>query len=109
VCFLIFAGYLMLRRAIDEPTKRAKISAVVSIFGGIDSIIVYKSIEWFRTLHPGPVITRGANGMPGDWKETAYINLLAMICLSVILIMVRMRQEGYAREVDALRRQAHAY
>jgi hypothetical protein len=27
----------------------------------------------------------------------------------VILIMVRMRQEGYAREVDALRRQAHAY
>lgn len=110
ICWLIFAGYLMLRRAIDEPTQRARLSAVVSIFGGVDAIIVYKSIEWYRTLHPGPVLTiRGGGGMSPGWQETAYWNLLAMTCLAIILVMVRMRQEGFSREIDSLRRAAHSY
>jgi heme exporter protein C len=111
ICWLIFAGYLMLRRAIEEPTQRARLSAVVSIFGGIDAIIVYKSIEWYRTQHPGPVLTiRGADSaMPDIWQHTAYWNLLAMTCLAIILVMVRMRQEGVAREIDSLRRLAHSY
>jgi|SRR5579864_4938161 len=110
ICWLIFAGYLMLRRAIQEPAQRARLSAVVSIFGGIDAIIVYKSIEWYRTLHPGPVLTiRGGGGMPQVWQDTAYWNLLAMALLAAMLVMVRMRQEGYAREIDSLRRAAHSY
>lgn len=108
VCWLIFAGYLMLRRAIDEPTQRARLSAVVSIFGGIDAVIVYKSIEWYRTLHPGPVLTiRGGGGMPAGWQATAYWNLLALACLGTVMVMVRMRQEGVSREIDSLRRMAH--
>ena len=110
VCWLIFAGYLMLRRAIEEPTQRARLSAVVSIFGGIDAVIVYKSIEWYRTLHPGPVLTiRGGGGMPPGWQETAYWNLLAMACLAIILVMVRMKQEDTSREIDSMRRLAHSY
>src|SRR5580704_16654811 len=49
VCWLIYAGYLMLRRAIDDPTTRARMSAVLSIFGAVDIVIVWKSIEWWRT------------------------------------------------------------
>jgi heme exporter protein C len=111
VCFLIFAGYLMLRRAIEEPTQRARLSAAVSIFGGIDAIIVYKSIEWYRGMHPGPVIDPRSGGgkMPELWQHTAYWNLLAMLCLAIILVMVRMRQETVSREIDSLRRQAHSY
>lgn len=110
ICWLIFAGYLMLRRAIEEPAQRARLSAVVSIFGGVDAIIVYKSIEWYRTLHPGPVLTiRGGGGMPPGWQETAYWNLLAMTTLGIILVMVRMRQERVSQEVDSLRRLAHSY
>ncbi|HLX43151.1 MAG TPA: cytochrome c biogenesis protein [Bryobacteraceae bacterium] len=110
ICWLIFAGYLMLRRAIDEPTQRARLSAVVCIFGGVDAVIVYKSIEWYRTLHPGPVLTiRGGGGMPPGWQETAYWNLLAMTCLAIILVMVRMRQETVSREIDSLRRLAHSF
>ncbi|PYT14711.1 MAG: cytochrome C assembly protein [Acidobacteria bacterium] len=110
VCWLIFAGYLMLRRAIEEPIQRARLSAVVSVFGGIDVFIVWKSIEWWRTLHPGPVLTiRNGGGMPPGWQATMYWNLLALLCLAVMLVMVRMRQEGVAREIDSLRRMAHSY
>src|SRR6266568_2640472 len=56
-CWLMYAGYLMLRRAIEEPTQRARLSAVLSIFGFVNVGFVYKSIEWYRTQHPSPVLS----------------------------------------------------
>jgi heme exporter protein C len=110
VCWLIFAGYLMLRRAVEEPTERARLSAVVSLFGGVDVFIVWKSIEWYRTQHPGPVLDiRGGGGMAPGWQGVMYWNLLALACLAAMLVMVRMRQEDIGREIDSLRRQAHSY
>lgn len=109
VCELLFAGYLMLRRAIEEPTQRARLSAVLSIFGGVDVVIVWKSIEWWRTQHPGPVLSiRNGGGMAPGWEANMYWNLAALLCIAAILVMIRMRQEGMRREVDALRRHAHA-
>ena len=55
VCWLLYAGYLMLRRAIEEPTQRATFAAVFSIFCFIDVPIVIFSIKWWRTQHPQPV------------------------------------------------------
>ena len=52
VCWLLYAGYLMLRRAIEEPTQRATFAAVFSIFAFIDVPIVIFSIKWWRTQHP---------------------------------------------------------
>ena len=110
VCWLIYAGYLMLRRAIDEPTERARLSAVVSIFGCADIAIVWKSIEWFRTQHPAPVLSiREGGGMGPGMEAPIYWNWLAMMCLAAILVMVRMRQEDMSREIDSLRRLAHSY
>jgi len=110
VCWLIYAGYMMLRRAIEEPTERARLSAVVSIFGCVDIFIVWKSIEWFRTQHPGPVLSvRDGGGMAPGMEAPIYWNWLALMCLAAILVMVRMRQEDMSREIDSLRRMAHTY
>ena len=109
VLWLIGAGYLMLRRAIDEPTTRARLSAVMSIFGSVNSYIVWKSIEWYRTQHPQPVLSiRNGGGMAPGMEATMYWNLLALVMLSVLLVMTHMRQEEMSREVEALRRHAHA-
>jgi len=110
VCWLIYAGYVMLRRAIDEPTERARLSAVVSIFGCVDIMIVWKSIEWWRTQHPAPVLSvRDGGGMAPGMEAPIYWNWLALMCLAAILVMVRMRQEDMSREIDSLRRMAHTY
>jgi len=110
MCWLIYAGYLMLRRAIEEPAQRARLSAVVSIFGCVDIVIVWKSIEWWRTQHPAPVLSiRDGGGMAPGMEAPIYFNYLALLCLAAILVMVRMRQEKVAREIDSLRRMAHAY
>ncbi|SRR6266849_4523292 len=110
VCWLIFAGYLMMRRAVEEPTQRARLSAVVSVFGGVDVVIVWKSIEWWRTQHPQPVLSiRDGGGMAPGMESVLYWNLLALLCLAIVLVMVRMRQAGVSREIDSLRRLAHSY
>jgi len=109
VCWLIFGGYLMLRRAVDEPIQRARFAAVVSVLGSVNAYISYKSIEWWNTQHPQPVLSiRDGGGMAPGMEAPIYWNLLALACFSVILVMVRMRQESFAREIDTLRRMAHA-
>lgn len=107
VCWLLYAGYLMLRRAIEEPTQRATIAAVYSIFAFVDVPIVIFSIKWWRTQHPQPVFW-GGGSFPAEWYVTALLNLLAMVLLGVVLTAVRLRQEETQREIDAMRRYAHA-
>src|SRR5438445_5975567 len=87
VCWLLYASYLMLRRAIDEPTQRAKFSAVLSIFAFSDVIIVWKSIEWWRTQHPGPVLSirTGGGRMDPAMEAAIYWNFLALILCGVVL------------------------
>ncbi|MEP7352966.1 MAG: cytochrome c biogenesis protein CcsA [Acidobacteriota bacterium] len=111
ICWLMYLGYLMLRQAIPEPTERARLCAVLSIFGGVGVTFVYKSIEWYRTQHPAPVLSfrQGAGGMGPGLETPIYWNLLALLFLGTAMIMVRMRQEQVSREIDALRRIAHSH
>ncbi len=111
VCILIFAGYIMMRRAIEEPTQRARLSSALCIFGCVDVVIVYKSIEWFRNNHPGPVLSirTGGGTMDPAMERIFYYNLLALLLMAIALVLVRTRQEATAREIDSLRRLANAY
>ncbi|HEY3939587.1 MAG TPA: cytochrome c biogenesis protein CcsA [Bryobacteraceae bacterium] len=110
VCVLIFAGYLMMRRAIDEPTQRARLSAALAIFGCVDVVIVWKSIDWFRTQHPSPVLSirTGGGTMDPAMEHILYMNFYALLLVAVALILIRTRQEATAREIDSLRRLANA-
>jgi heme exporter protein C len=110
VCWLVFAGYLMLRRAVAEPDTRARLSAVISVFGTVNAWFVYKVIEWVpRLQHPAPVLSFRTGGKIDSQLETPFFwMVLAYVLLAVILVMIRMRQEAVAREIDSLRRLAHA-
>jgi heme exporter protein C len=107
VCWLLYAGYLMLRHAIEEPTQRATVAAVFNIFAFVDVPIVIFSIKWFRTQHPQPVLWGGGSIDP-SYGQTLMLNWLALILLGAVLTMVRLRQEETQREIDSLRRYAHA-
>jgi heme exporter protein C len=110
ISILIYSGYLMLRRAIDEPTQRARLSAALSIFGCLDVVIIWKSIEWFRTQHPAPVLSirTGGGNIDPTMEHMIYYNLLVFLLFGAALVLVRSRQEGISREIDSLRRMANA-
>ena len=111
ICWLVYFGYVMLRRAMDDPTERARNSAVLSIFAFTSVAITWKAIEWWRTQHPGPVLslrTGGVRKMDASFEQMLYLNWLPMLLLAAIFVLVRMRQEQVQNSIDALRRQAHA-
>jgi heme exporter protein C len=111
VCWLLYAGYLMLRRAIEEPTQRATFAACFSIFAFIDVPIVYLSIRLFRTQHPGPVFFTSNGSFPPDWASAIFGplgTLMAMMLLATVMTCIRLGQEDSRRELDSLRRMAHA-
>ena len=110
VCILIFVGYLLMRRGVDEPTQRARLSAALCIFGCVDIVIVWKSIEWFRTQHPAPVLSirTGGGNIDPAMEHMLYLNFFAIMLVATALVLVRTRQEATAREIDSLRRFANA-
>lgn len=110
ISWLMYGGYLMLRQAIEEPTQRARFSAVLSILTFPGVVITWKAIDWWRTQHPGPVLSiRGANGkMDPAMEQTLMWNFLAVLLIAVVMLIVRIRQERMQRELDGLRREAHA-
>ena len=48
---VIFLGYLAVRAFLEDPEPRARIAALVATIGFFTLPIVYKSVEWWRTLH----------------------------------------------------------
>jgi heme exporter protein C len=106
ICWLLYAGYLVLRRAIEEPTERAKMSAVMSILNFSVVPFVFFSIKWFRTQHPQPVLF-GDGKMDNNYRAMLYGNWVPLLIVAAMLIAVRYVQEKQQREIDALRREAH--
>ena len=56
--FVMYLGYLALRRAIVDPVSRAKQAAVLGLIAFINVPIVHYSVDWWRSLHQGPTISR---------------------------------------------------
>lgn len=108
---LIYAGYLMLRKAIPDPTERAKNSAVMAIFAFTSVIFTYKSNEWFRTQHPAPVLSlrTGGGTIEPAMEWMLFHNWMALLLVAALFIAIRWNQEERRREIESLRREALAY
>ena len=110
VLWLIYVAYVMLRIYVTDEGKRARLSAVVGIIGFLDVPLVYMSIRWWRTQHPGAVLSirTGGGKMDPAMESILFQNAVALLMLAAVMVAVRMRQEDTQREVESLRRYAHA-
>jgi heme exporter protein C len=104
---LTYFAYLILRQSISEPTQRAVVCAVVSIFGMVDVPIVYMANRWWRTQHPAPVIGGGGSLDP-RMTFVLFFTMFAFGMLFWCLVRARRGLEALRRETDSLRRQVHA-
>ncbi len=104
---LIYGAYLILRQSVVEPTQRAVVCAVVSIFGMVDIPIVYMANVWWRTQHPQPVLS-GEGSIDPRMRFVLYFSTFAFMFVFWCLVRVRRRIEMLRREADGLRREVHA-
>lgn len=109
VLWLIYMGYLMLRRYVDAPERRAVLAAVVGVTGFIDVPLVYFAIRWWRTQHPQPVIAGGeGSGLDPRMANTLWVCVLAFTLLFVALYRRRLEIEKLRARVEVLRDDAEA-
>jgi heme exporter protein C len=52
VLWIIYAGIFLLRSSIEDPHRRGRISAVVTLLGVCDVPLVIMATRWFRGVHP---------------------------------------------------------
>ena len=109
VLWLLYIAYLLLRTLIEEPDRRALLSALFGIFAFIDVPIVFGAIRWWRTQHPAPVIMGGPNsGLAPGMRGTFFFAVLAMHVFMWFLIAERYALEKMRGDVALLRQEAEA-
>src|SRR3982075_3881681 len=91
VLWMIYAGYLLVRRLAEPGRQAARFAAVVGIFGFIDVPVVHFSVTWWRTQHPGPVVINDA--LPAQMLVAFLITMACTLVLATVMIAIRYRIE----------------
>lgn len=96
ILLLLMGGYFMLRSSVEDPARKARFSAVYGIIAFLDVPISFFSIRLIQSIHP-VVITTSSTGMEPSMFATFMIGMLAMTCVGVSMLALRLREE-YAKD-----------
>jgi heme exporter protein C len=92
-----YAGYLVLRRLVDDAERRAVWSAVAGIIIAVDVPIIYFSVRWWRSLHQmqsSPATVDPAMVRALRWNFVAFFALFVLFVMARYAIArARRRQE----------------
>jgi heme exporter protein C len=100
VLWIIYAGYLLLRRLAEPGRQVARFAAVVGIFGFVDVPIVYFSVTWWRTQHPGPVIVSDA--LPPAMLLTFLVTMACTLFLAAVMVAIRYQIEALSDKTQEM-------
>ena len=104
ILWLIYVAYLMVRQYTADSERGARFAAVFGIIGFVDVPIVYMSIRWWRTLHPGAVIAGGkGSGLAPAMLQTLMVSLAAFTILYVTLLRLRLQAGQIEQETLKLK------
>lgn len=103
VLWLIYVSYLMLRSSTDD-SRKARTAAVLGIIGFLDVPIIYLSVTWWRTMHPGYVVSE-TGGLAPPMQLTLAVALFSFTLLFALLLVVRLRLEQAHDRLNLLRTQ----
>ncbi len=109
ILWILYVCYLLLRGLIEEPQRRASLSAIFGIFAFLDAPLVYASNRLWRTQHPAPVIFGGENsGLDPTMGKVLVVCIVAVMAMMVLVLIDRYRLERMRHELDELRLAADA-
>ncbi len=107
VLFLMYLGLIALGRAMDDPTRAAKVSAVLILVGFVNIPIIKFSVEWWNTLHqPASVIRMDGPTIDPEFLWPLIVMAAAFTMLFFTLHLMAMRNEIWRRRIATQRRMA---
>jgi heme exporter protein C len=109
VMWLSYAAYLMLRQGIEDPTRRARFSAVYGIIAFTSVIMTYFGVRFIEaTIHPvvvGPTagVPETEMGMSGKMVFAMVFSFVTFTFVYATLLWHRIRLEKLADRVNLLK------
>jgi heme exporter protein C len=97
---LIFFGYILVRNYGGPGAE--KLAAAMGIFGGATAPFVYKSVDWWRTVHPKTsVMTTLGETSPEMWRAVWFCTFTILL-FTLLLLAARIRLEEQRAALDEL-------
>lgn len=100
VLFIMYLGILAINRAIDEPTRAARVTAVLIVIGFVNIPIIKFSVDWWNTLHqPASVLRVGRPALDVEFLRPLLTMGFAFTCLFATLYIASIRNEIWRRKL----------
>jgi len=95
--WMIFVAYLLLRTYGGPGSE--KLAAGLGVFGMANVPFVYKSVDWWRTIHPQ---TSVVPTLPPIMREIFWFSCAAFFLLYFVLLTARVRLERQRAQLEQL-------
>ena len=103
ILFLMYLGVIALWRAIDDPTRAARATAVLTLVGAMNLPLIKFSVDWWNTLHQGASVFRlGGSAIHPTILVPLIVMLIAFTLLFVALQLAGMRNEIMRRRLRTM-------
>ncbi|MCS6844651.1 MAG: cytochrome c biogenesis protein [Caldilineales bacterium] len=108
IVVLVYIAYLMLRNAIADPERRARLASVYGIVGFLSVPITFLSIRIWRTIHPAVIGTgsetaQGGFDLAPDMVVALLFSIFAFTVMYAALLRWRLKLEDLRDQVDGLK------
>jgi heme exporter protein C len=104
VLCLLYVSYLLIRKYIEDPERRAMVSAVFGIIAFMDAPLVWFSIRWWRDIHPS--LTSESGGLAPEMRPAFFICMAVFQVLMIYLLRRRFYLESLSNELELIEREA---
>jgi heme exporter protein C len=103
VLFLMYLGVIALWRTIEDPTRAARVVAVLTLVGATNIPIIKFSVDWWNTLHqPASVLRLGGSTIHPTILIPLITMTVAFTLLFLTLHLAAMRNEILRRRVRTM-------
>ena len=107
ILFLMYLGLIALNRAMDDPSRAARLTAVLILVGFVNIPIIKFSVDWWNTLHQSASVLRlDGPAIDPEFLRPLLVMAIAFTLLFFTLHIMAMRNEIWRRRITTQRRMA---
>jgi len=102
ILLFLYLGVLALQYAFHSQESGNKASAILALVGTVNIPIIYKSVDWWYTLHqPATIRLTSAPSMHIDMFQPLLMMIIALYCFYALALILFTRAEILQRERKA--------
>jgi len=99
ILFFLYLGVIALYEAYDNKAAAARACAVLSLVGMVNIPIIYKSVDWWYSLHqPATIKFTGGSSIDSSMLYPLALMIAAFYALFACSMLMNMRNEILQRE-----------